>query len=226
MIIQTASQRSLRFPLRRAGPDPSDSPLQVLPCKCTEDHNHAVCPYAHPLEKARRRDVRAIAYIDAACPDFRKARRLLSPHRTHALMPCGGTSQHSRAVRVPQCSVEVRRYAINVNDAEAWRTAYALYSEVFNIITAQACCRFGLHTVERRHILVARPLMVRHPHAGFNLKLSELQGTCKRGELCPFAHGVFEAWLHPARYRTQACRDGAACGRPICFFAHRYDICT
>jgi len=49
-----------------------------------------------------------------------------------------------------------------------------------------------------------------------------LQGTCKRGELCPFAHGVFEAWLHPARYRTQACRDGAACGRPICFFAHRY----
>ncbi len=51
-----------------------------------------------------------------------------------------------------------------------------------------------------------------------------LQGTCKRGELCPFAHGVFEAWLHPARYRTQACRDGAACGRPICFFAHRY-IC-
>jgi len=50
------------------------SPLQVLPCKCTEDHNHAVCPYAHPLEKARRRDVRAVAYIDAACPDFRKAR--------------------------------------------------------------------------------------------------------------------------------------------------------
>ena len=55
------------------------SPMQVLPCKCPEDHNHAVCPYAHPLEKARRRDVRAVAYIDAACPDFRKARWDLIP---------------------------------------------------------------------------------------------------------------------------------------------------
>lgn len=28
-------------------------------------------------------------------------------------------------------------------------------------------------------------------------------GCCRRGDACPFAHGVFECWLHPSRYRTQ-----------------------
>jgi hypothetical protein len=47
-----------------------------------------------------------------------------------------------------------------------------------------------------------------------------LQGFCVRGDLCPYAHGVFECWLHPSRFRTQLCKDGANCHRPICFFAH------
>jgi hypothetical protein len=46
------------------------------------------------------------------------------------------------------------------------------------------------------------------------------QGFCIRGDLCPYAHGVFECWLHPSRYRTQLCKDGATCHRPVCFFAH------
>ncbi|KAG6471301.1 zinc finger CCCH domain-containing protein 2-like [Zingiber officinale] len=45
-------------------------------------------------------------------------------------------------------------------------------------------------------------------------------GGCRRGEGCEYAHGVFETWLHPARYRTQPCKDGAACLRRVCFFAH------
>lgn len=28
-------------------------------------------------------------------------------------------------------------------------------------------------------------------------------GTCSRGDLCPYAHGVFECWLHPSKYKTQ-----------------------
>jgi hypothetical protein len=44
--------------------------------------------------------------------------------------------------------------------------------------------------------------------------------SCKRGDACPFAHGVFETWLHPARYRTQMCTDGVNCRRRVCFFAH------
>ncbi|XP_023002826.1 zinc finger CCCH domain-containing protein 20-like [Cucurbita maxima] len=45
-------------------------------------------------------------------------------------------------------------------------------------------------------------------------------GCCKKGDACEFAHGTFEIWLHPDRYRTQPCRDGIACRRRVCFFAH------
>lgn len=46
------------------------------------------------------------------------------------------------------------------------------------------------------------------------------EGSCPRGDACGFAHGVFECWLHPERYRTMPCRDGRACCRKVCFFAH------
>lgn len=46
----------------------------MLPCQLDEEHIHADCPFAHPLEKACRRDVRIVNYIDSACPDFRKVR--------------------------------------------------------------------------------------------------------------------------------------------------------
>ncbi|GMP23864.1 hypothetical protein CsSME_00001317 [Camellia sinensis var. sinensis] len=46
------------------------------------------------------------------------------------------------------------------------------------------------------------------------------KGDSPTGDLCPFAHGVFEYWLHPAKYRTQACNSGYSCGRRVCFFAH------
>nr|AAQ56110.1 zing finger transcription factor PEI1 [Boechera stricta] len=45
-------------------------------------------------------------------------------------------------------------------------------------------------------------------------------GACHRGDSCEFAHGVFEYWLHPARYRTRACNAGNMCQRKVCFFAH------
>lgn len=46
------------------------------------------------------------------------------------------------------------------------------------------------------------------------------KGTCKRGDSCEYAHGVFECWLHPTRYKTQMCTDASACNRLVCFFAH------
>ncbi|KAF5183243.1 Zinc finger ccch domain-containing protein [Thalictrum thalictroides] len=48
-------------------------------------------------------------------------------------------------------------------------------------------------------------------------------GICKKGNACEYAHGVFECWLHPARYRTQWCKDGTSCCRSVCFFAHTYE---
>ncbi|KAK1699370.1 hypothetical protein QYE76_016067 [Lolium multiflorum] len=44
--------------------------------------------------------------------------------------------------------------------------------------------------------------------------------ACPRGTACPLAHGTFELWLHPSRYRTRPCRAGPACRRRVCFFAH------
>ncbi|KAJ6843393.1 zinc finger CCCH domain-containing protein 24-like [Iris pallida] len=46
------------------------------------------------------------------------------------------------------------------------------------------------------------------------------KGACRRGDLCEYAHGVFECWLHPAQYRTRLCKDGTSCNRRVCFFAH------
>ncbi|KAK1413312.1 hypothetical protein QVD17_35084 [Tagetes erecta] len=47
------------------------------------------------------------------------------------------------------------------------------------------------------------------------------KGACRRGDMCEYAHGVFECWLHPAQYRTRLCKDGTSCARRVCFFAHR-----
>ncbi|KAM3371768.1 hypothetical protein ACQJBY_018931 [Aegilops geniculata] len=44
--------------------------------------------------------------------------------------------------------------------------------------------------------------------------------TCARGLRCRYAHGVFELWLHPSRFRTRKCEAGTRCQRRICFFAH------
>ncbi|XP_051136840.1 zinc finger CCCH domain-containing protein 20-like [Andrographis paniculata] len=91
--------------------------FKVKKCARARSHDWTECPFAHPGEKARRRDPRKYHYSGSACPDFRK-------------------------------------------------------------------------------------------------------GACRRGEGCEYAHGVFECWLHPARYRTQPCKDGTHCRRRVCFFAH------
>ncbi|XP_019158894.1 PREDICTED: zinc finger CCCH domain-containing protein 30-like isoform X1 [Ipomoea nil] len=46
------------------------------------------------------------------------------------------------------------------------------------------------------------------------------KGACRRGDMCEYAHGVFECWLHPAQYRTRLCKEGTSCVRRVCFFAH------
>ncbi|KAI3782824.1 hypothetical protein L2E82_12881 [Cichorium intybus] len=91
--------------------------FKVRKCARGRSHDWTDCPYAHPAEKARRRDPRRYSYSGTACPEFRK-------------------------------------------------------------------------------------------------------GNCKKGDGCEFAHGVFECWLHPSRYRTQPCKDGVNCRRRVCFFAH------
>ncbi|XP_022752640.1 zinc finger CCCH domain-containing protein 66-like [Durio zibethinus] len=47
------------------------------------------------------------------------------------------------------------------------------------------------------------------------------KGTCRQGDNCEYAHGIFECWLHPAQYRTRLCKDETNCNRRVCFFAHK-----
>lgn len=93
--------------------------MKIRSCPKSRPHDWTMCPFAHPGEKAKRRDPRLFNYCGTACADYRKS------------------------------------------------------------------------------------------------------GTCARGDACMYAHGVFECWLHPSRYRTQLCTDGIACSRRVCFFAHR-----
>lgn len=94
---------------------------QIVPCSKRFVHDWTECPFAHPQEKARRRDPRHYDYTGIACPSMKK------------------------------------------------------------------------------------------------------EGMCAFSDHCPYAHNVFEYWLHPTRYRTQLCNDGANCRRKICFFAHSLD---
>jgi len=48
-------------------------------------------------------------------------------------------------------------------------------------------------------------------------------GSCRKGDACQYAHGVFESVLHPDRYRTTFCRNGTECRRDVCFFAHNHE---
>ena len=93
--------------------------MKIRKCPKSRPHDWTTCPFAHPGEKARRRDPKIYNYCGTACADYRKF------------------------------------------------------------------------------------------------------GSCSRGDSCLYAHGVFECWLHPARYRTQLCTDGIECRRKVCFFAHR-----
>jgi hypothetical protein len=60
-----------------------------------------------------------------------------------------------------------------------------------------------------------------HNYTGIACPSMKKEGCCAFGDHCPYAHNVFEYWLHPTRYRTQLCNDGSNCKRKICFFAHR-----
>ena len=61
--------------------------LQVKRCPRARPHDWTLCPFAHPGEKAKRRDPRRYKYTGTACPDFRKVRQQgpLRTKRTHHL---------------------------------------------------------------------------------------------------------------------------------------------
>lgn len=60
--------------------------------------------------------------------------------------------------------------------------------------------RYTLCTVAMRHRTCTQLLYIK-----YLTDICMQTGTCSRGDLCPYAHGVFECWLHPSKYKTQVC---------------------
>ncbi|CAD7697133.1 unnamed protein product [Ostreobium quekettii] len=49
--------------------------FKVLPCSKRFCHDWTTCPFAHPGEKARRRDPRVYRYTGIACPEMKTVRQ-------------------------------------------------------------------------------------------------------------------------------------------------------
>ena len=65
----------------------------MLPCSKRFCHDWTVCPYAHPGEKAKRRDPRVHSYTGIACPNMKKVQPPSGFHTTAlalktAVLPC------------------------------------------------------------------------------------------------------------------------------------------
>eukprot|EP00210_Caulerpa_lentillifera_P007183 g6873.t1 len=63
----------------------------------------------------------------------------------------------------------------------------------------------------------------KHRYVGIECHEVKKGAECSRGNDCPYAHNLFEFWLHPTRYRTQLCNKPATCRRKVCFFAHNVE---
>ena len=133
--------------------------MQVLPCSKRFCHDWTVCPYAHPGEKAKRRDPRVHSYTGIACPNMKKVRHL---------MPCCPLLAGSKMGFCTACARSLLVFA-------------------------------GLYACELAQIA----------------DMSLQDQACVRGDSCPYAHNVFEYWLHPTRYRTQLCNDMEKCNRKV-----------
>lgn len=132
---------------------------QVLPCSKRFCHDWTVCPFAHPGEKARRRDPRLFTYTGIACPDMKKVRA-------------------SFDFAVPCCVYWMSVFRFGLQELVAG----------------------SVRTMQRGIILFA--LCAVYAEVGSEPGDLALQDqTCLRGDACPYAHNVFEYWLHPTRCR-------------------------
>lgn len=64
----------------------ADARLQVQPCPKRGAHDWSSCPYAHPKEKARRRDPRVYKYASTPCPESLKVRMPRQQQRRQRLV--------------------------------------------------------------------------------------------------------------------------------------------
>lgn len=125
-------------------------------------------------------------------------------HRVPATKPAAGASAQGGG-RPQQYDDEFLQFTYKVVPCDkTWRHDYAT-------------CPFAHpgESSERRHPSTYLPFM-----CGSTQHSTDLKEKCPFGTACKYAHGHFELWLHPGRFRTKLCSLGENCKRPVCFFAH------
>jgi hypothetical protein len=122
----------------------SDTPLspltQVAKCSKCRAHDWTECPFAHPGEKARRRDPTKYSYSGSACPDFRKVR---PQPRAVVFCPCLCTFLvHSAFAPAPACLCTLLVTSSRASAAcMKWHSAY--HGVVHPVTCLSACARRG-----------------------------------------------------------------------------------
>ncbi|KIZ05023.1 hypothetical protein MNEG_2937 [Monoraphidium neglectum] len=58
------------------------------------------------------------------------------------------------------------------------------------------------------------------PYAHDKEKAKRRDPACFNYASLPCPNTMQEYWLHPDRFKTQMCKNGSSCTRPLCFFAH------
>ncbi|PWA75557.1 Ankyrin repeat-containing protein [Artemisia annua] len=111
---------------------------------------------------------------------------------------------------------------LRIKNARYYTDEFMMYS--FKVME---CSRSTLHNLEECPFAhIGENLCRRDPHKYpySCVPCREFgKGTCRRGDLCGYAHGILECWLHPSQYRTRLCKYGMSCDRELCSFAHKQE---
>jgi hypothetical protein len=150
----------------------------------TEDHDTDKCPFAHPGEKAVRRDVRVYKYSPEACPAT-QVRAV-----AHGGLQEQATGCFSK-LNNPSCC--------GTHDLAALHTPHSTeLCHLRHSCSARDSALPAISSVPPAWFTASMFM----PNTTVSLLVACLQqknGECPRGVDCPLSHTVFERWLHPQR---------------------------
>ncbi|MCO5578558.1 hypothetical protein L7F22_032401 [Adiantum nelumboides] len=165
-------------------------------------------------------EVATAAYSSAACQMLALESPIMSPSSLSS-----PTSAEVPAVKVPgEASEKVKEYPVDPSIPDIKNSMYT--SDEFRMFSfkVRPCSRAYSHDWTECPFVHPGENARRRDPRRFHYSCVPCpdfrKGTCRRGDSCEYAHGVFECWLHPAQYRTRLCKDGTKCARRVCFFAH------
>lgn len=180
---------------------------QVVPCDKTWRHDYATCPFAHAGESSERRH--PSAYLPFMCGSTQHSTDLKEV-RLGCLVGVGCWGLKSCPSCLTHPGVHPRQQQQQQQEEE---------DSVAAVIVRDVCQLVAVNIIDHQQHPTLTRLLSPHPSCSCSYTHVQQQ-KCPFGTACKYAHGHFELWLHPGRFRTKLCSLGANCKRPVCFFAH------